>query len=71
MIRSNDQPEIRHPGPAPLEYVGQWVAWNKDQTEIIASGRDLGAVHAAASAAGHPEAILEKVRPPRSFIGLI
>jgi len=56
--------EIRHPGPAPIEYAGQWVAWDKEQTEIVAHGRDVASVHAAAIAAGHPEAILEKVRRP-------
>ena len=60
---------LRHPGPAPIEFAGQWVAWNKSQTEIVSHGRDVAAVHAAAIAAGHPDAILEKVRRPGIFIG--
>ena len=71
MIKPNTDCGIRHPGPAPLEYVGQWVAWNKELTEIVAHGRDLGDVHAAAEAAGHPDAVLEKVRRPCSFIGRV
>ena len=25
------------PKPAPLEFAGQWVAWNEDHTEIVAA----------------------------------
>jgi hypothetical protein len=71
MMKPHAVPEIRHPGPAPLEYVGQWVAWNRELTEIVAHGRDLSDVHAAAEAAGHRDAVLEKVRRPCSFIGRI
>jgi hypothetical protein len=59
-----------HPGPAPVEFAGQWVAWNKAQTEIVAHGKEVAAVRAAAQAAGHPDAVLEKVRRPGTiFIG--
>ena len=46
---------------APFEYAGQWVAWNKEGTEIVAHGRELAAVHDAAIAAGHSDCVLEKV----------
>ena len=60
----------RRPKPAPIEFAGQWVAWNKQQTEIVAHGVDVAAVRAAAVAAGHADAILEKVRRPEFvFIG--
>jgi hypothetical protein len=72
MSQPQNANEIRHPGPAPVEFAGQWVAWNKDQTEIVAHGADVATVHAAAKAAGHPEAILQRVRrPDRIFIGAI
>jgi hypothetical protein len=61
----------RRPKPAPLEYAGQWVAWNKAQTEIIAHGAVLAEVHKAAVAAGHADAVLQKVRRPGIFIGAI
>ena len=61
--------KYRHPGPAPFEYAGQWVAWNNEQTKIVAHGPDLAGVHAAANAAGCSDAILEKVRKPGLFIG--
>lgn len=64
----NGQPSW--PRPAPVEYAGQWVAWNKERTEIVAHGRDMAAVHDAAVAAGHPASILQRVRKPDvSFIG--
>ena len=40
---------------APIEYAGQWIAWNQDHTEVISNGdtmmearenaRDKGAEH--------------------------
>jgi len=62
--------ELQHPPPAPIEFAGQWVAWNKQRTEIVAHGRDMATVHRAALAAGHPDAILQRVRrPDERFIG--
>ena len=71
MIRS---PEVIHdprrPKAAPVEYAGEWVAWNKLRSEIVAHGKNLSEVHGAAVAAGHPDAILQKVRCPDTiFIG--
>jgi hypothetical protein len=62
----------RRPKFAPVEYAGQWVAWNKAETEIIAHGTDLAKVRAAAIAAGHPDALFEVVhRPDRMRVGLL
>ena len=36
---------------APIEYAGQWVAWNKQQTKIVAHGFKVAEVHEAALAA--------------------
>lgn len=49
------------PPPAPIEFAGEWVAWNAAQTEIIAHGEDLEAVYDEAVAAGYLDAIIEKV----------
>jgi len=46
---------------APIEYAGQWVAWNKQQTKIVAHGFKIAEVHEGALAAGHPKAIFQKV----------
>lgn len=57
---------------APIEFAGQWVAWNKDRSKIIANGNDVAAVRAAAIAAGEEHALLEKVHlPDRIHIGLL
>ena len=46
---------------APIEYAGQWVAWDKAQTEIVAHGDDLETVYEFAIEAGHPDAVFQKV----------
>jgi hypothetical protein len=64
--------KLRHPGPAPVEFAGQWVAWNKTRTEIVAHGIEVARGRAQAIAAGHPNAVLQKVRQPDSlFIGAL
>lgn len=52
------------PKPAPVEYAGQWVAWNRERTEIIAHGRSLEEVSDLARAAGHEDPILQCVPQP-------
>jgi hypothetical protein len=59
----------RRPRPAPIEFAGQWVAWNEARTEIVAHGPSVAVVRAAAIAAGHTHAIYQKVRRPGIFIG--
>lgn len=43
------------------EYAGQWVALKGGQ--LISNAGDLRTVHAAAKAAGHPDALIEQVEP--------
>jgi Family of unknown function (DUF5678) len=43
------------------EYAGQWVALKGSQ--LISHGKDHLAVHRAAKAAGHPDALMELVEP--------
>jgi hypothetical protein len=45
----------------PKKYAGQWIALNRDQTVIIASGRTFGDASDAAKAAGEPRPVLAKV----------
>jgi hypothetical protein len=71
MIKPNADLEIRRPAPPPLEYVGQWVAWNKALTEVVAHGPTFKEVRAAATAAGHEDAVFETVRRPGIFIGQV
>ena len=51
----------KRPPPAPIEFAGEWVAWSHDRTEVLTHGDDLEAVYAAAVAAGHPNAVFQKV----------
>jgi hypothetical protein len=71
MIQSSEEiPEPARPAAAPVEYAGQWVAWNRARTEIVAHGKKMSEVLEAAVRAGHLDAILQKVRrPDSSFIG--
>ena len=70
MSHFSAQPLMQHPPPAPPEFAGQWVAWNKERTAIVAHGADLVSVHRSAVVAGHPDAILQRVRRPQErFIG--
>jgi hypothetical protein len=56
------------PLPAPSEYAGQWVAWNKDRTNIVAHGASFGDVRAEAIAAGCPDPLMQRVLGV-SFVG--
>lgn len=59
------------PPPAPVEYAGQWVAWNRDRTKIIAHGEDVAQVYRDALASGHASAIYQKIgRPGIAIIGM-
>ena len=46
---------------APIDYAGQWVAWDKVQAEIVAHGDDLETVFESAIEAGYPDAVFQKV----------
>jgi hypothetical protein len=52
----------------PQKYSGQWIAWNRRQTKIVASGRGFSEVRKAALKAGEKDPILEKV-PPSNVLG--
>lgn len=68
-VRPRTKSEL--PPPAPIQYAGQWVAWNRERTEIVAHGDDIGQVHRDALATGHPRAIFQKVRRPGvAFAGM-
>lgn len=70
MIRPEDIAKLKLPPAPPVEYAGQWVAWNKERTEIIAHGKGIVNVYEAAVAAGYPDALLQKVRVPGvAYIG--
>jgi hypothetical protein len=59
--------------PAPLvprRFAGQWIAWNRTRTAIVASGRTLDDARRAAEAAGEAAPILAKApRADVRFLG--
>ncbi len=58
------------PKAAPVEFAGQWVAWNREQTEIIGHGSTWMDARQMAIEGGSPDPILQKVpRPESVFIG--
>ena len=44
----------------PIEYAGQWIAWDQTGTRIVASGRTIEEALRAAEAAGEKEPVLAK-----------
>ena len=58
------------PRPTPVEFAGQWVAWKKDRSEIVAHGNNASEVRAAAIAVGCDDPWLERVPHPETlFVG--
>ena len=49
------------PSPkVPRKYCGLWIAWNYEQTKIVASGKTLPEAIAAAEATGEKKPIFTK-----------
>jgi hypothetical protein len=55
----------RHQPRVPREYAGRWVAWDRNQTRIVASGDSFDEAKIAASAAGESSVLMARV-PARS-----
>lgn len=54
----------------PLKFAGQWIAWNRAKTKIVASGRTFGEARSAAESAGESEPVLAKApRADVRFLG--
>ena len=49
------------PPPVPLEYAGQWIAWNEECTEILACGGDFTEVHDQAVLGGCARPVFHKI----------
>ncbi len=71
-MSTSEKKPVPIPPPAPIEYAGQWVAWNKEWTEIVAHGREFADVHREAIHKGFSDPIMEHVRNPKlAFIGFL
>jgi hypothetical protein len=67
--RANER-RSKEPPIVPIKYAGQWIAWNGQQTRIIASGSTWQEARQAAIAAGEPDPVLDKVPRARvRFVG--
>jgi hypothetical protein len=67
---AEESSRVERPVAVPIEYAGQWIAWNQSQTRILAAGRTLPEVRQAARAAGEDRPVFAKA--PRShtrFVG--
>lgn len=54
------QPRRQVPPIVPRQYAGQWIAWDRRQTKIVASGRSLAEAIRRAAAAGESDPVLAK-----------
>jgi hypothetical protein len=48
---------------ARLDHAGEWIAWDQDMRQVVASGTDMQTVRADAIKAGVDRSILEWVPP--------
>jgi hypothetical protein len=56
------------PAPVPLEFAGDWIAWDHECRKIVAHGRDMSDVRNRAIAEGFANPVLQKV-PRAPFVG--
>jgi hypothetical protein len=59
----------QRPPVVPLEYAGKWIAWNREQTRILAVGETLPEVRQAARDAGETEPVFAKA--PRANVRFV
>jgi hypothetical protein len=60
------------PKPAPVEYAGQWVAWDPKRTRVIAHSAIFDGAVREAIAVGCTDPLLERVRhPDERILGLL
>ena len=63
MIMNDLTPRLptAEPPAVPVDYAGQWIAWNPHGTRIVASGHTLQEAAQAAAAAGETQPVFAKV----------
>ena len=61
---------VQHSPIVPIELSGQWIAWDFDETKVIASGTSYAEVKRTALATGEPRPVLVKApQASTRFIG--
>ena len=61
-----NQPHVAQPPRVPSRYCGQWIAWNHEQSRIVASGPTLQSALEAAIASGESQPLLTKAADART-----
>ena len=65
-----DQPSVKKPPRVPSQYSGQWIAWNHEQSRIVASGPTLQSALEAAIGLGELHPLLTKAPDAQTrFVG--
>jgi hypothetical protein len=57
---SEQQPRTPELAAVPVKYAGRWLAWDHEETRILAAARTLAEAKAAAEAAGELRPVLAK-----------
>jgi hypothetical protein len=61
---------LKVPPLVPRKFAGQWIAWDHEQTRIIANASTFGEARQAAFEKGEPSPVLAKVpRADTWFVG--
>ncbi len=62
--------DTHRPPAVSIEYCGKWIAWDFDETKIVASGHSYAETKKAAQAAGEDRPVLVKApQADARFIG--
>ncbi len=56
------------PPPVPLEYAGQWLAWDRDCTRVLAHAGTLDEVHKLIDKLEYSDPVFHRI-PRGAFIG--
>jgi len=66
----SEQHSPKHPPTVPKEYAGKWIAWDQQQSRIVASGQTYDEAYQAAIDAGEQKPLLAKAPSAKvRFVG--
>jgi Family of unknown function (DUF5678) len=61
--------KLRRPPMVPIEYAGKWVAWDHDETRVVASGKTFAEAVEAAERAGEKDPVMQKL--PKANVHIV
>jgi hypothetical protein len=62
-------PDTQQPPTVPIDHCGKWIAWNFEETKIIATGSSYAETREVARAAGEDRPVL--VKAPQADVRFI